>query len=66
MIAECGADVDLVDSTAGETPLYYAIRSSSKTLVQFLIDRGVNIDHRSTKQLSPYMLAKRHADKEII
>ena len=66
LLAECGIDVDQVDETAGETPIYYAIKNSKKAIVKFLIERNVNIDHRSAKQLSPYMLAKRHADKEII
>ena len=34
--------------------------------MQFLIERGVNINHTNAKQLSPYILAKRHSDKEII
>ena len=59
LLSECGTEVDLSDTTAGETPLYYAIKNNQKHIVSFLIERGVNVNHRNHKQLSPYVLAKR-------
>lgn len=66
LLADCGSDVDLQDTTAGETPLYYAIRNNHWHIVHFLIERGVNVNHRSAKQLSPLALAKRENRMEIV
>ena len=33
LLAECGCYVDLEDTTAGETPLFYAIKNSKKAVV---------------------------------
>ena len=66
MLADCGIDVDLEDTTGGETPLYYAIKNQKKEVVQFLIERRANLDHQSSKFLTPYQLAKRESSKEIL
>ena len=65
LLAQCNTDIDLPDN-AGETPLYYAIRYNQAAVVRFLIERGANIDHENAKHSTPYTIAKKHANKEIV
>lgn len=60
-----GADVNAKDNMYGETPLHFAINKyragGAQEMVQFLIDRGADVNAKSAEGWTPLDYAKRFA-----
>ena len=69
LLIESGAEVDGVGDTGFEYiiyPLLHAVRSNNIKLVQLLIDNNCTIDIRDTQDETPFKVAERNENQEIL
>ena len=57
LVVELGADVNEANA-AGQTPLHAAAYTGAETIIQFLVDKGANVDPRSQARETPWSMAK--------
>lgn len=57
-LVDAGADSDLVDNN-GQTPLFYAIKNGKLDVVEYLAERGANVNVIDKKNITPVSWAKR-------
>jgi ankyrin repeat protein len=59
-LVAAGANPDIVDNN-GQTPIFYAIRFNKFEMVEYLIQRGVNIKIEDKRGSTPAHWAKKHS-----